>query len=739
MFFNPSEPETVRGYVSNIIYANEETGYCVFDFETDTDDIKVESKIGVFNEGDELTIDGVFSEDVKYGGEKFSAYKISRAKPKDKAAIIKYFSSSNFAGIGKKLAERLVAAFGTDIFTVIENEPGRLAEVEGITKKKALAICETYEKMYGLEMLYLFLNTYEISAAKAAKVWKKYGRSSSDIIKSNPYVLYEEGIDLPFSKCDEVAGRLGIAEDDPNRITAGIYHSLTKSGADTCLPEDELLRIAAFLLRLDREAVALTIKSNPDLFEYFDKSGVPYVAAAKYAKAESYIAARLAVSAKSITDFDYDKLIEIEEAAKAITYAKKQKEAIGLALTRGVFVLTGGPGTGKTTTLKAVISLYKQRGMKVMVAAPTGKAAKRISELTGYDAKTIHRLLEVKFGADDSAVFVHNENSKLDCDVLVVDEMSMTDVLLFESLLRALRIDTRLILVGDNDQLPSVGAGNVLGDIIASGTVPVVALTEIFRQAQTSKIVTNAHKIVKGEHPDLGRDNSSDFFFIQRFDMKEAAEIVADLVARRLPTAYGFSPTDDIQVLCPSKKGLLGTAELNKRLQAKLNPKRNGAAEITLKVGSTAVVFREGDKVMQTQNAYNLLWKKDSEEGMGIYNGEIGTIIKIDENKSAEVDFDGKIADLTITEMRQLIHAYACTVHKSQGSEFEAVIIPVLGIYDKLCNRSLLYTAVTRAKKLLVIVGSQNKVNDMVDNNLIDSRFTTLRERLAESFTEMSV
>jgi exodeoxyribonuclease V alpha subunit len=737
MFFSAIEPESVKGYVSNIIYSSEESGYCVFEFDTETDEIKVESRIGIFSEGDELTIDGVFAEDIKYGGEKFVAQKVTRKKPKDKTAIIKYFSSSNFEGIGKKLAARLFDTFGTEIFSVIENEPERLTEVEGITKKKAEQICETFEKMYGLEMLYIFLNTYEISAAKAAKVWKKYGRSSADIIKSNPYVLYGEGIDLPFLKCDEVASRLGIPEDDPNRIIAGITYSLIGNREDTCLPEDELLRLAAILLRLEEEAIAISIKNNPDLFECYIKNDIPFIALAKYARAESYIALRLSVSAKSITDFDYQKLIEIEEAAKAITYAEKQKEAIGLALTRGVFVLTGGPGTGKTTTLKAVISLYKQRGMKVMVAAPTGKAAKRISELTGYDAKTIHRLLEVKFNSDDTAAFVHNESSKLDCDVLVVDEMSMTDVLLFESLLRALRVDTRLILVGDNDQLPSVGAGNLLGDIIASGTVPVVALTEIFRQSQTSKIITNAHKIVNGEYPDLTSGGQSDFFFMQRLDMKEAAETITELVAERLPAAYGFSPTEDIQVLCPSKRGLLGTAELNKKLQAKLNPKMPKSPEITMKIGSTAVVFREGDKVMQTQNAYNLLWKKDSEEGMGIYNGEIGTIISIEDNKKAEVDFDGKIAELTITEMRQLIHAYACTVHKSQGSEFEAVVIPVLGVFDNLCNRNLLYTAVTRAKKLLIIVGSKNIVCKMVDNNLIIRRQTTLRERLADSFCEI--
>jgi exodeoxyribonuclease V alpha subunit len=739
MIFNENEAETLKGFVSNIIYSNEESGYCVFEFETEADDVKVESKIGIFNEGDELSIEGVFTEDLKYGGEKFSAQRITRKKPKDKNAIVKYFSSSNFEGIGKTIASRLYDAFGTDIFAVLETQPERLLEVDGITAKKAELICKTYEEMYGLETLYLFLNTYEISAAKAAKVWKKYGRSSTDIIKENPYVLYGEGIDLPFSKCDEVAAKLGIPEDDPNRIIAGITNCLTADGEDTCLPEDELLRIAAVLLGIEKEAVSLSIKSNPDLFECYLKNDVPFIALAKYARAESYIAMRLVVSSKSKTEFDYKKLIEIEEAAKAITYADKQREAIGLALTRGVFILTGGPGTGKTTTLKAIISLYKQRGMKVMVAAPTGKAAKRISELTGYDAKTIHRLLEVKFGADDSAVFVHNENTKLDCDVLVVDEMSMTDVLLFESLLRALRIDTRLILVGDNDQLPSVGAGNVLGDIIASGTVPVVELTEIFRQSQTSKIVTNAHKIVKGEYPDLTGGGQSDFYFMQRLDIKEAAETVVDLVTRRLPAAYGFSPTDDIQVLCPSKKGLLGTVELNKKLQEKLNPKIGDAAEITMKIGNSVVRFREGDKVMQTQNAYNLLWKKDSEEGMGIYNGEIGTIKHIENNKKADVDFDGKLTEMTIAEMRRLIHAYACTVHKSQGSEFEAVVIPVLGIFDKLCNRNLLYTAVTRAKKLLVIVGSQNKVNDMVDNNLINNRFTTLRERLCDSFSETDI
>jgi exodeoxyribonuclease V alpha subunit len=723
----------VSGSVETVIYENPETGYAVFELDSGGDLIPVAGVIGAVSEGEEVLLRGTYKTHPKYG-EQFSAVSCEKKLPSDVAAVRKYLASGVFKGIGKTLAKRLTEAFGAEIFEVIENTPERLIEVEGITKKKAADIAETYTKVYGLNMLSVFLGTFGISPAAAVSVWKVLGRYAADAIKANPYILMSEGIDLSFEICEKIAEKSDIARDNADRIRAGIIYCLRQNASEghTCLPEEKLADKARILLNICPDLIYDAITQNSGTFTRFDKAGRTYVSLSEYAKAEGYIAARLILAAKNRTDFDYTKLIEIEEASKAITYADMQREAIGLSLTSGVLVLTGGPGTGKTTATSAIISLYKQRGAKVMVAAPTGKAAKRLTELTGYDAKTVHRLLEVKFDSGGKTAFLHDELNKLDCDVLVIDEMSMADVLLFESLLRAVRIDCRLILVGDKDQLPSVGAGNILGDIIASGKMPVVALNEIFRQAQSSKIVTNAHKIVRGEYPDLS--GGSDFFFMQRLDSETAAETVVSLAAERLPAAYGFS-NDEIQVLCPSKKGSVGTAALNKRLQERLNPEKEGGVEVK----SFYSVFRPGDKVMQTKNNYDLLWTQGKERGMGIYNGDIGVIRKIVKSEGrAEIDFDGKIADFPLDNFTQLEHAYACTVHKSQGSEFPAVIIPLLGGYDKLYYNNLLYTAVTRAKKLLVIVGSKNIVMKMVDNKHRALRFTSLRERLAAGFEEFT-
>jgi exodeoxyribonuclease V alpha subunit len=725
---------TITGTVEAVIYENPVNGYAVLELDTGDDIIAVAGVIGALDEGETVSLSGSFKKHPKYG-EQFAAVSCEKQLPSDITAIRKYLASGVFKGIGKTLAKRLTEAFGADIFTVIETTPERLSEIEGITKKKAADIAETYASVYGLNMLSVFLGTFGISPAAAVNVWKKLGRYAADAVKANPYILMSEGIGLPFATCEIVAKKVGISPSGSDRIRAGVTHCLKQNAQNghTCLPEDRLLETAAALLSVDEAPIAEEISLSGSEFTRFAKKGRGYLALAEYARAESYIAARLAVAAKSRTEFDYAKLIEIEEETKGKRYNDMQKKAIGLALTSGALVLTGGPGTGKTTALDAVISLYKQRGAKVMVAAPTGKAAKRLTELTGYEAKTVHRLLEVKYDSGGALSFIHDEQNKLDCDILVIDEMSMTDVLLFESLLRGVRIDCRLILVGDKDQLPSVGAGNVLGDIIASGEVPVVSLTEIFRQAQSSQIVTNAHKIVNGEYPDLS--GGSDFFFLQRLEAQSAAETVVSLVSKRLPDAYGFSPTDDIEVLCPSRKGPVGTGALNKMLQECLNPPKSGGED---GIKSFGVHFRAGDKVMQIKNNYDLLWTQEKDRGMGIYNGDIGVIKRIYKTEGrAEIDFDGKLTDYPTDNFAQLEHAYACTVHKSQGSEFPAVIIPLLGGYDKLFYRNLLYTAVTRAKKLLIIVGSKNIVMKMVDNNHRALRFTSLRERLTAGFEEI--
>lgn len=427
-------------------------------------------------------------------------------------------------------------------------------------------------------------------------------------------------------------------------------------------------------------------------------------------------------------DYDYKQLIDMEEEQNNIKYEKLQRQAIATALSRGIMIMTGGPGTGKTTTLNAIISLYEKKGETVLLAAPTGRAAKRMSDLTGREARTIHRMLEVGYDQNGKLKFKHDESNPLEGDVVIVDEMSMVDIILFESLLRSLKLNCRLIMVGDIDQLPSVGAGNLLKSLIESRCLPVIELKEIFRQAEKSCIVTNAHKIVKGEIPDLSQKNN-DFFFFKRTDPSLALNLIIDLVKKRLPKAYKYSPTDDIQVISPSRKGILGVVELNKALQEQLNPKGPSKKEVK----SQIYTFREGDKIMQTKNNYDIVWSKDGEQGAGIYNGDIGKILSINRARlELIVDFDGRIAVYTFDMADQLELAYAVTAHKSQGSEFEAVIIPLLGGFDKLYYRNLLYTAVTRAKRLLIIIGDEKIVSKMVLNNKRTNRYTCLTAMLKE-------
>ena len=424
----------------------------------------------------------------------------------------------------------------------------------------------------------------------------------------------------------------------------------------------------------------------------------------------------------------FEKMIDAQQQEQGMQYAALQRKAIVTALSRSIMILTGGPGTGKTTTLNAIIELYEKQGYRVMIAAPTGRAASRISDLTGYEASTIHRMLAVEYDMSGNMRFQHNEHNPLDCDVMIVDEMSMVDVLLFEHLLRALRLSCKVVLVGDCDQLPSVGAGNLLRDLIHSDRVPVVALKEIFRQAQKSSIITNAHKIIQGEHPDLSRKDS-DCFFFQRLQEKDATQLMLDLVKTRLPNAYGYSPMEDIQVITPSRKGSMGVIELNQQLQAVLNPKSVDKPECR----SILYTFREGDKVMQIKNNYDIIWHKDGENGTGIFNGDIGYLRAINrQGQEVIAEFDGRRATYPFEQLDQLELAYAVTVHKSQGSEFQAVVMPLLGGFPKLYYRNLLYTAVTRARRLLILIGSQNVIYQMVDNNRRMNRYTCLRDMLEQ-------
>ncbi len=722
----------LEGVVDEVLFANSENGYIVLELDVGDNYVTVVGLLGNIEEGEELSLTGKYIMHPKYGSQ-FSAESCVRKMPETASAILKYLSSGVIKGIGATLAKRIVDEFGEKALEVIENEPDKLVNIKGITNKKAEEITIEYKKVYGVRSLMMFLSGYGIKPSYAMKAWKKWGQYTIDVIKENPYVLCDFGIELDFETVEDMAESMNVSMDSYGRIKAGVAYILYQNvikGGHTCLPYKKLVDIALRLLDVSEKAIDECIMNEcteNNLYIY-NKNDTDYVYLYDYYKAENYIAGRLNVlnSFMKDSEYDYTKLIDIEEASKSIKYAEQQRKAIALALSKGFIILTGGPGTGKTTTLKAMISLYEQRGMRVQIAAPTGKAAKRISDLTGYDAKTIHRLLEVMFDNSGKPKFKHDETDPLPCDVMIIDEMSMVDTLLFESLLRALKLSCRLIMVGDSDQLPSVGAGNVLKDMMDSKKLSVVQLTEIFRQAQQSCIVTNAHRIVKGENIVLQQEDT-DFYFMQRLDHQAAVETVVELCAERLPKAYNYSPLDDIQVLCPSRKGILGVTDLNKSLQFAINPPEKGKSEIK----SMIYTYRDNDKVMQIKNNYDIIWKKDGETGTGIFNGDIGTIVKVIKKESKMyIDFDGRVAEYTTEMLDQIELAYAITVHKSQGSEFNAVILPLLGGFDKLYYRNLLYTAVTRAKKILVIVGSMNLIKAMIANNQRTFRYTCLTDMI---------
>ncbi|MCM1523662.1 MAG: ATP-dependent RecD-like DNA helicase [Ruminococcus sp.] len=717
----------IDGTVDTVLFLNEQNGYTVLDLDTGGDYVTVVGELGAVEEGEELKLGGKYVNHPKFGAQ-FRAETCQRKLPATESAILKYLSSGVIKGVGPTLARRMVEQFGEKTLEVMENSPDELTCVKGMSKKKAEEIALEFKRIFGIRALMIFLTGFGVPPSAAAAAWKRWGQFAAEMIRSDPYLLCSRGIDIDFSKAEEMARSLELPKTDPHRVQAGIVYILEKNALNghTCLPRDRLERTAEELLEVDGDIIAAGFEAafEDGILCSYEKNGREFIFLEEYFRAEQYISTRLSVMNGCFKDAktDYSKLIDIEEKTKAITYAEKQREAISLALSKGFLILTGGPGTGKTTTLKAIISMYEQRGMRVMITAPTGRAAKRISDLTGYHASTVHRLLEVAFDSSGQLKFKHNEQDPVSCDVMIIDEMSMVDTLLFEALLRALKLSCRLIMVGDSDQLPSVGAGNVLKDMIESGRLTVVTLSEIFRQARLSMIVTNAHMIVKGEQPEL-TVKDGDFFFMQRLSSEAAAETVTDLCVNRLPKAYGFSPAEDIQVLCPSRKGVLGSVELNRSLQEKINPPSKEKAEIK----GMLYTFRDGDKVMQIKNNYDIEWSKDGESGTGIFNGDIGNIVKVKKSeKTVVIDFEGRIAEYSAELAEQLELAYAVTVHKSQGSEFTAVIIPLLGGFEKLYYRNLLYTAVTRAKKLLIIVGSKAIVEKMVENDRRTLRYTCL-------------
>lgn len=724
----------IKGTVERITYRNESNSYTVAEVRTDTKSVTVVGIMPFLAEGDEAVFFGEYTVHPSYG-EQFKANRFERKAPQNSAAILRYLSSGAIRGIGPATAQKIVEKFGADTLDVIQNKPQDLATVKGITLAKAKQVSEEYSKQYGIRDIMLLLSRYGATPDKCLAIYRRFGEKSTDIIKSNPYALCEEGIDFRFETVENIAEDFSFDRNSELRVSAGVEYVLRKNLANghTCLPRQKLCEVAVKLLECKRETVEDCCDRLTECFRIKSKTvnGTEYLSIPEYYSAEEHIAARLFAVKRYIDKaVTVDKLeIENVERKLGIEFEDLQKQAIFEAFMGGILVLTGGPGTGKTTTLNAIISLFENRNLELELAAPTGRAAKRMTELTGREAKTIHRLLEVEWTEGDAKQFSRNEKNPLNCDVIIVDEASMIDALLFDSLLKALRLSCRIILVGDSDQLPAVGAGNVLNDILSSEIFPSIRLKKVFRQAGKSKIVTNAHAIINGESPEFSAKDS-DCFFLRRQDRFSVSRTVLELVSERLPNAYGFDPIRDIQVLCPSRMTETGTVNLNNILQTALNPDVSGKNQLAFK----GIYLREGDKVMQIKNNYDLQYRRDNGEyGTGIFNGDVGFITDIDKRGGIlKVRFDDKVATYFSEDLAQLELAYAVTVHKSQGSEYSCVVLPLFDVPQKLKYRNLLYTAVTRAKKLLVAVGNDKVWTDMVANDRKTLRYTMLKQFLKE-------
>lgn len=721
----------LSGSVEDVIYKNADNGYTVINLGCDEGLIPVVGTLGDVNEGERLDLRGGWITSPKYGRQ-FKAAMCERSMPQTETEIVAYLGSGVIKGLGPAIAKRIVKAFGTEALDIIDNDCMKLTAINGISSDKALYISNEYHKITGVNEVIKFLGEYNFGPAHAISVWSAFEHDSIKQIKTNPYILCTSGIDIDFRSVDRMAADLGFDAENSDRVRAGIVYVLHENAnaGHTCQPVEKLRESVCDNLGIERRQFESCLDDCEEK-EWVTRLTLgkrEFVYLPEYYLAEIYIAKKLAFMIRTSAQYEKDYSDEIRgvEFSENIQYEDLQRAAINACLTGSVFILTGGPGTGKTTTLNGVIKILKAHKKRILLCAPTGRAAKRMSDLTGEPARTIHRLLEVDYTAKGELKFKRNETNPLPADVVIADEMSMVDALLMCSLVRAIKPTSKFIMVGDSNQLPSVGAGNVLKDLIASHYIPSVELKEIFRQAAQSLIVTNAHRIVKGEFPVLD-DRQNDFFFMNKPNESEIAGLVIQLTKQRLPDTYGFSPIDDIQVLCPTKMGAAGTRELNKQLQLALNPPSQNKAELKF----FDVIFRTGDKVMQTKNDYDVLWTKNNEKGSGIFNGDIGIIRAVDRfSQNVTIDFEGRMAIYTSEMLRKLEHAYAITIHKSQGSEYDAVIIPITGFTQNLLYRNLLYTGVTRAKKMIIVIGTKQLVKTMVDNDRKMLRYSLLRPLL---------
>lgn len=721
----------LSGSVEDVIYKNADNGYTVINLGCDEGLIAVVGNLGDVNDGERLSLRGGWITSPKYGRQ-FKAAMCERSMPETESEISAYLGSGVIKGLGPAIAKKIVKQFGTEALDIIDNDCMQLTVIKGITSDKALYISNEYHKITGVNEVIKFLGEYNFGPAHAISVWSAFEHDSIKQIKTNPYILCTSGIDIDFRSVDRMAADLGFDAENSDRVRAGIVYVLHENAnaGHTCLPTEKLRESVCDNLGIERRQFESCLDDceEKDWVVRITLGKREFVYLPEYYLAETYIAKKLAFMLRTSAQYEKDYSDEIRgvEFSENIQYEDLQRAAISACLTGSVFILTGGPGTGKTTTLNGVIKILKAQKKRILLCAPTGRAAKRMSDLTGEPARTIHRLLEVDFTAKGELKFKRNETNPLPADVVIADEMSMVDALLMCSLVRAIKPTSKFIMVGDSNQLPSVGAGNVLKDLIASHYIPSVELKEIFRQAAQSLIVTNAHRIVNGEFPVLD-DRQNDFFFMNKSLESDIAELVIQLAKQRLPDTYGFSPIDDIQVLCPTKMGMAGTKELNKQLQSALNPPSQNKAELKF----FDVIFRTGDKVMQTKNDYDVLWTKNNEKGSGIFNGDIGIIRSVDRfSQNVTIDFEGRVAIYTSEMLRRLEHAYAITIHKSQGSEYDAVIIPITAFTHNLLYRNLLYTGVTRAKKMIIVIGTRELVKTMVDNNRKMLRYSLLRPLL---------
>lgn len=729
------ELEILQGAVSAVVYQNYENGYAVLRLNLGGGQtVTVVGTIPLPAVGERLMVTGKWSTHSNYGRQ-FEAEFLERLMPQTSVEILNYLSSRVIKGIGPRTASRIVEMFGDQTLAIMEREPERLSEVPGISREKARKIGEEFKLHVGIRQIMEFFALHHLSAELAVQVYKRYGDSTMELLYDDPYLLMDEELNASFGAVDQFAISLGVAGDDPRRVEAGTLFELSYNltGGHCFLPEEKLIAATARLLQLEsdepvKQGIARLLEADRLVRERLAGITVIYLPELHEAETEC---------TRMLLDFaghsfpeprGLDRQIQAIAKESGIEYSGEQTQAIREAATSGLLLITGGPGTGKTTILRGILELLGQNQLRCLLAAPTGRAAKRLTEVTGEDASTIHRLLEAGIDpATGKMFFARDAENPLKCDAVIVDEMSMVDVSLLYSLLQAIPTGKRLILVGDPDQLPPVGPGFPFGDMLRSGSLPTVRLTEIFRQAQKSLIVMNAHRVNQGEMPDL-KCVSSDFFFMRRTSEEAVCTLIRDLCATRLPQKMGI-PTDQIQVLSPTRKGAVGTVNLNRLLQAALNPQSPDKKERSY----GDYQFREGDRVMQIRNNYDILWKKadGSAVGAGIFNGDVGRIQTIDPaSETLTVLFDDRVAEYDFTQLGELEPAYAMTVHKSQGSEYRAVILTAWNGSPYLLSRSILYTAITRARELLIIVGREETVGVMVENARKNRRYSGLKLRL---------